>query len=105
LVLRDGLLAAVIDFGDLAAGDPATDLAAAWLVFDVAGRRDFRDRLGSARIDLPGTGPTAATDAATWIRARGWALNMATAMLDASEEDNPVIRGIGEEALEQVLAG
>ena len=35
LVTRGGTLAAVIDFGDLTAGDPATDLAAAWLVFDV----------------------------------------------------------------------
>ncbi|WP_336711557.1 aminoglycoside phosphotransferase family protein [Arthrobacter sp. USHLN218] len=104
LVLRDGRLAAVIDFGDLAAGDPATDLAAAWLVFDEAGRCDFRDRLGSAQTGVPGIGAAAAIDAATWIRARGWALNMATAMLDASE-DNPVIRKIGEEALEQVLAG
>ena len=34
-VTRGGTLAAVIDFGDLTAGDPATDLAAAWLVFDV----------------------------------------------------------------------
>jgi aminoglycoside phosphotransferase (APT) family kinase protein len=98
LILREGRLAAVIDFGDLAAGDPATDLAAAWLVFDATGRRGFRDRIDSARI-----GSAAAVDEPTWVRARGWALSMATAMLDTSE-DNPAIRRMGEEALTHVLA-
>jgi aminoglycoside phosphotransferase (APT) family kinase protein len=103
LILRGGRLAAVIDFGDLTAGDPATDLAAAWLVFDEAGRRDFRDRIGSAHVGSAHMG-AATVDEPTWVRARGWALSMATAMLDASE-DNPAIRTMGEEALHQVLAG
>jgi aminoglycoside phosphotransferase (APT) family kinase protein len=34
LVAEDGALAAVIDWGDVAAGDPASDLAAAWLIAD-----------------------------------------------------------------------
>ena len=40
-----GMLAAIIDFGDLGAGDPAGDLAAAWMTFDPEGRRRFRARL------------------------------------------------------------
>ncbi|HEX2248619.1 MAG TPA: phosphotransferase, partial [Arthrobacter sp.] len=85
-------LAAVIDFGDLTAGDPATDLAAAWLVFDTEGRRLFMEHL-NARHDI-GT--------ATWQRARGWALATATALL-AHSDDNQAFRQLGHEVLEQVL--
>ncbi|MBK4348471.1 aminoglycoside phosphotransferase family protein [Lacisediminihabitans changchengi] len=86
----DGLdLAAIIDFGDLTSGDPATDLALAWLMLDGSGRARFRERM--------------APDQATWDRARGWALNMATAMIVGSPEGAPTIP-IGRAALEQVLA-
>ena len=60
LILRDGRLAAVIDWGICGVGDPACDLAMAWTVFDGEARAAFRDGL-----DL---------DADTWTRARGWAL-------------------------------
>ena len=60
LLLREGRLAAVIDFGTCGVGDPACDLAVAWSLLDVAGRRAFRDRLG--------------VDEAEWTRGRGWAL-------------------------------
>ncbi|WP_127130086.1 aminoglycoside phosphotransferase family protein [Georgenia sp. SYP-B2076] len=94
MVLRDGALAAVIDFGDLTAGDPATDLATAWLTFDGQGRRRFM-----ARLDELG-----GYDAATWRRARGWALVLATALL-AHADDAPVLGAVGHEALGEVLAG
>lgn len=85
-------LVAVLDFGDLTAGDPATDLAAAWLVFDPIGRAAFRDRVERLR----------ATDAADWARARGWALAMGTAIVDAVGIAGPIGR-VGAHALEQVL--
>jgi aminoglycoside phosphotransferase (APT) family kinase protein len=84
-------VAAVLDFGDLTAGDPATDLAVGWLALDANARADFRSRL-----------PQYADDDATWQRARGWALNMATAMA-AHSDDNPRMAAIGRHALEQVL--
>ena len=86
-------LAAVLDFGDLTSGDPATDLAAAWLVFDGAGRAIFREIMDSL----------APVDADTWTRARGWALSMATAMVLHSD-DQPRIAAIGRHALREVLA-
>lgn len=43
LLVRDGRLAAVIDFGDLTAGDPANDLMPAWLLFDGSARQRFLD--------------------------------------------------------------
>jgi aminoglycoside phosphotransferase (APT) family kinase protein len=94
LVTQGGSLAAVIDFGDLTAGDPATDLAAAWLVFDTEGRRIFKEHI-DARRDI---------SAPTWQRARGWALVMATALL-AHSDDNPAFRQLGRDVLAQVLDG
>ena len=60
LLLDDGKLAAVIDFGTCGAGDPACDMAIAWTLLTTDGRRAFRERLS--------------VDGATWVRGRGWAL-------------------------------
>ncbi|MEV5322937.1 aminoglycoside phosphotransferase family protein [Nonomuraea sp. NPDC052634] len=83
-----GGLAAVLDFGDLTSGDPATDLAAAWLVFEEEAREVFR-----AHVEA---------DETTWERARGWALVMGTA-LAAHSADHPGMAAIGEHVLGQVL--
>jgi aminoglycoside phosphotransferase (APT) family kinase protein len=92
VLAADGTLAGVVDFGDLCSGDPATDLAAAWLVFDAAGREAFRSELDALRP----------TDAATWDRARGWALSMGSAMV-ASSDDSPDFLALGLEILAAVL--
>ena len=91
LVGPSSRLAAVIDFGDVTGGDPATDLAAAWLVFDAEDRAVFVDRFG-ARVD---------TDA--WRRAEGWALNLGTAL--ACHTDDPALAAVGRRALGQILGG
>lgn len=93
LVVRDGRLAAVLDFGDLAGGDPATDLAVAWMLFPAEAepaRTAFRRAAGGA-------------DGATWRRARGWALSHAIACL-AGSADNPRMHRVGAATLEAVLA-
>jgi aminoglycoside phosphotransferase (APT) family kinase protein len=82
----------VLDFGDLTSGDPATDLAAGWLVFDADARADFRTRVNE-RSDV---------DAGTWARARGWALSLGTAIVTQSR-DNPTMAAIGNHVLDQVL--
>ncbi|WP_193509962.1 aminoglycoside phosphotransferase family protein [Cryobacterium sp. BB736] len=89
LVNASGALSAVIDFGDLTAGDPASDLAVAWLAFDPDVRTAFRDLIVDADND-------------TWLRAHGWALLLSTAFLVHSEPDS-AMRAIGEHGLEQVL--
>lgn len=86
------LLGAVIDFGDVTAGDPATDLATAWLTFGPAARRTFVESVTGA----------CGTDTATWRRARGWALLMASALL-AQSDDDPSFRRLGRTVLDQVL--
>jgi len=63
LLVKDGRLAAVLDFGGLAVGDPTVDLIAAWEVLDSEGRREFRRVLD--------------VDEATWTASRGWALLIA----------------------------
>jgi aminoglycoside phosphotransferase (APT) family kinase protein len=70
-----GGVAAVIDFGDLSAGDPAVDLAAAWLFFAPAARHRFRQRL-----DASGT-----YDGDTWRRARGWAVDFSLGLIAESD--------------------
>ncbi|WP_430646785.1 aminoglycoside phosphotransferase family protein [Agromyces sp. GXS1127] len=86
-------LAALLDFGDLTSGDPATDLAAAWLVFDADGRARFRRRVEELR----------STDAADWARARGWALAMGSAIVDTVGVGGPIGR-VGAHALREVPA-
>jgi aminoglycoside phosphotransferase (APT) family kinase protein len=63
LLVRDGRLVAVLDFGGLSVGDPTNDLAVAWQLLDPAARTTFRTAL--------------AVDDATWRLARGWALVLA----------------------------
>ncbi|MGE7386464.1 aminoglycoside phosphotransferase family protein [Streptomyces sp. NPDC004126] len=60
LLTRDGRLSAVIDFGELAVGDPAVDLTIAFTLLTPRTRPVFRQAL--------------ALDAAAWTRGRGWAL-------------------------------
>jgi aminoglycoside phosphotransferase (APT) family kinase protein len=88
ILVRGGRLTGVLDFGDLTAGDPASDLATAWLTFDREGRAEFIRALDYSDAD--------------WARARGWAIYLGTAFLGGSEPDS-VINRIGLHALEQVL--
>lgn len=88
-----GDLTGVIDWGDLTSGDPACDLATAWLTFDQAGRDRF-----VARANLGGL-----YDADTWTRARAWALQFAVLFL-TQNDDRPALRGVGADALVELLA-
>lgn len=71
LLVRADRLAAVIDFGCAAVGDPACDTAMAWTHFSGDSRRAFmRD------LEL---------DDGVWARGRGWALWKALTLLDSPE--------------------
>ncbi|MFF3164465.1 MULTISPECIES: aminoglycoside phosphotransferase family protein [unclassified Streptomyces] len=67
IVTTNGDLSGVIDFGDLFAGDPACDLAAAWIL------------LPDGATDLFHATYRPRPDAATLRRARGWAVLRALA--------------------------
>ena len=60
LLVRDGRLAAVIDFGTSGVGDPACDMVIAWTYLEGPSRERFRAERG--------------VDPGTWARGRGWAL-------------------------------
>ena len=84
LIVDDGRLVAVIDFGDLCSGDPATDLGVAWMLFDTDGRAALR---AAARVDD-----------ATWERGRAWAISLAVAVLSSSA-DRPEYEAFAHHAL------
>lgn len=71
VLVHEGRIAGVIDFGDLCAGDPASDLAVAWMMFDPPARTQFRHASGA--------------DEDTWRRGRGWALALGVAMANGGE--------------------
>lgn len=93
LLVSDGQLSAVIDFGDLCAGDPATDLSVAWMLLPPSARPALR---ASSR------GSNDRIDDATWARARGWALALAVAFL-ARSRDNEIAARISHATIEAVL--
>ncbi|MFG3015693.1 aminoglycoside phosphotransferase family protein [Streptomyces cinerochromogenes] len=73
VLTADGTFCGVIDFGDLFAGDPACDLAAAWLL------------LPDGAVDRFHEAYQPAPDPATLRRARGWAVLKALACLHIGE--------------------
>lgn len=93
LLTGTGGLAAIIDWGDLTAGDPACDAASAWLMFDAPGRRRVIERLTD----------DGRYDASLWDRARAWALHLALIFAQQTD-DQQALRSVGEEAL-NALAG
>jgi aminoglycoside phosphotransferase (APT) family kinase protein len=90
LIVRDGKLAAVIDFGCSGIGDPACDLTIAWTLLSGDSRRAFRD--------------TVAVDAGTWSRGRGWALWKAVTTYRHHLETDPAEAAQARHVLERILA-
>lgn len=90
LLVVDGRLSAVIDFGCFNVGDPACDLQPAWNTFAGRSRRRFRAEL--------------AADDAFWLRGRGWVLYQAVTGLAYYWHTNPGMIRQTSHALAQVLA-
>ena len=82
-------LRAVIDWGDLTSGDPATDLACIWMLFaEKAARRNFINT-----YQIP---------ADLLARAKGWAVYFAAVLLETGLVDNPAHARIGRETFERL---
>lgn len=90
LLVRDGQLSAVIDFGCSGVGDPACDLTIAWTFLSGESREAFY------RV-LP-------LDDATWARARGWALWKALITLAEHVDGNAEQVRRDRYVIDQVLA-
>jgi aminoglycoside phosphotransferase (APT) family kinase protein len=92
VLVRDGRLAAVLDWGGVGVGDPAADVMVAWKLVDAEERERFRE--------LVGVGD------ATWLRAQGWVVSQALSALGYYTLDtNPAIVGEATRWLAEVLAG
>ena len=89
VVVREGRIRAVIDFGDITSGDPAVDLAIGWMLFDETALGVFRSSAGTV-------------DDATWSRAQAWALHFALLYLLHSA-DNPRFGRMGAQLLERIV--
>lgn len=91
LLVRDGRLTGVIDWGGLIAGDPAAELMVAWSFFDAESRAVYRDALGFV-------------DDAMWLRGRAWAASAAIMALPYYRDTNPDIVARSWRAVRGVLA-
>ncbi|MDE0421818.1 MAG: aminoglycoside phosphotransferase family protein [Gammaproteobacteria bacterium] len=82
ILVRRGRITGVIDWGDLTAGDVATDLAAFWMLFDAP----TRERA------LAAYGPV---DDHMRARAMGWAILFGVLLLDTGLMDHPRHAAVG----------
>nr|WP_240941993.1 aminoglycoside phosphotransferase family protein [Planosporangium thailandense] len=90
LLVRDGKLAAVIDFGSCGVGDPACDVVIAWALLYGRSRDAFRHVL--------------AVDPATWARGRGWALWKSLITLVGHLERGSSEAAVPRHVIQEVLA-
>jgi aminoglycoside phosphotransferase (APT) family kinase protein len=90
LLLRHGVLGAVIDFGTSGVGDPSCDLAIAWTLLSGPSREAFRTGLSA--------------DPGTWARGRGWALWKALITYAGSRQTDPAKAAEAKHVLDQIFA-
>ncbi len=91
VLVREGRLTAVIDWGTMGLGDPACEVMVAWKLFSGESREAFREALG--------------VDEATWERGKGWALSQALMALSYyTPENHPVLVQAAWQWLDEVLA-
>ncbi|MFF3332513.1 aminoglycoside phosphotransferase family protein [Streptomyces sp. NPDC002888] len=90
VLVGDGRLAAVIDFGSVGVGDPAVDLIVAWNLLPASARATFREAVGA--------------DDAEWARGRGWALSISLIQLPYYWDTNPVLAENSRHVIGEILA-
>jgi aminoglycoside phosphotransferase (APT) family kinase protein len=90
LLVREGRLSAVIDFGSSGVGDPACDTVIAWTLLEGESRAAFRQALP--------------LDDATWMRGRGWALWKALITLVGSRTTDPAKTAEASRVIDAVLS-
>lgn len=89
LLIQNGKLNSVIDFGLMGIGDPACDLIPAWSLFDADSREVFRKEL---QIDDD-----------TWIRGKGWALAIALIIIPYYLHTNPVLISVAKKIIGELI--
>ena len=90
ILVKDGEIVGIIDWGDMTAGDVATDLASIWMLFE---SRTARENAIAKYFDISD---------ATLQRAKGWAIYFGITLLDVGLIDNPRQATIGAKTLRRV---
>ena len=93
VLIQKGGLTGIIDWGDLARGDRASDLAAVWMLLP---QLESRERAMAACRSVSD---------ATWRRARGWALLFAVILLSAGLVDDARMVAIAERTIARLREG
>ena len=96
LLIHNATLSAVIDFGDVTYGDPATDLSVMWMLLPPEHRQTLFAAAGRNRSN--------AADDQIWHRARGWALSIGVAVVALGQHGNPLAE-LGKITIARALAG
>lgn len=91
VVVSDGIISGIVDWGDITSGDAATDLASVWMLFDDPITR-------TACLDQYQASPDMRD------RAAGWAVFFATGLLETGLVDHPQHAAIGETTLRRLDA-
>ncbi|MEP1144178.1 MAG: aminoglycoside phosphotransferase family protein [Henriciella sp.] len=89
ILVREGHLAAIIDFGLSGVGDPACDLMVAWSILPAEVKTIFRNEI--------------ACNDGTWARGRGWALSVSTIALEYHRTRTPALSAISRQTISAVL--
>ncbi|MEM1207440.1 MAG: aminoglycoside phosphotransferase family protein [Acidobacteriota bacterium] len=90
VLVESNRIVAVIDWGDVTAGDGATDLASVWTLFDAPeGRRRCLEAYGPPPSLL--------------ARAKGWAVLFGSFLLETGRVDHPEHRAMGEAILRRLV--
>lgn len=89
VIVHEGRIGAVVDWGDVCGGDPACDLQVAWMLFDTDARDVFFGEYGEGEPGLAD-------------RARAWAVHSAFVYLD-NDGDDPLMNRMANAALDRLL--
>ena len=89
VLVSRGRITGVIDWGDLTAGDVATDLAVFWMLFDGPARERALAAYGSVDIHMR-------------ARAKGWAVLFGVVLLDTGLMDHPRHAAVGAAILRRI---
>ncbi len=91
VLVENGIITGIIDWGDITSGDIATDLASIWMIFsDQNARQQAIAEYGNVSD-------------ATLQRAKGWAILFGVMLLDTGLIDHPRHATMGEKTLRRVL--
>lgn len=89
ILVENGVVVGIIDWGDITSGDIATDLASIWMLFE----RDARRQAIAEYANISDS---------TLQRAKGWAIYFGVTLLDVGLIDNPRQALIGERTLKNL---